>query len=92
MFHLPGLWTPSRLRDAALSRLRQEVGKPALLGGPESEGQELNIPPEAGLPVWAPSPLALPSLALLPHGLLLLSNSPGDENQKHKRMNINVNV
>lgn len=48
-------WTPSRLRAAVvggpLSRLRQTLGDPAVLGGQEREGQELDVIPEPGLPV-----------------------------------------
>lgn len=64
--HLEGLqvWTLSRLGAAdmvcPLSRLRQRLGDPTVLGGQESEGQELDVIPELGLPVWVLPPLAAP--------------------------------
>lgn len=64
--HLLGLevWTLSELgaEVLGLSRLRERLEDAAVLGGQDREGQELNVSPEPGLPVWVPPP---PPQALL---------------------------
>lgn len=75
----PEARTPSRLAAAdfgsLLSRLRR---RPGVLGGLEREGQELNVAPELGLPVWVLPPLAPSGFVLLPHALLVLIDNPAN--------------
>ncbi len=61
-----------------LSRLRQRLGDPTVLGGQEREGQELNASPELGLLVWGVPPLAPSGFVWLPQALLVLIESPAN--------------